>query len=212
VIYPPAAGVLSAAGFLAAPPAFDFAAPEGGLLSAVDWSAVRERLAALAKRGRAVLARAGGAVARTRIRADMQWAGQGSELTVEAPDDLLDGADPAAALLAAFEAAYRATYGQTPPGAAAEVLTWRVIVEGPNPALSLSAEAAPGEALKGRRALWVGEGFAEVPVYDRYRLAPGAAFDGPAIIEERESTVVIDGPAAVTVHDSGALIAAPGEG
>ena len=31
----------------------------------------------------------------------------------------------------------------------------------------------------------------EVPVYDRYRLGPGAAFVGPAIVEERESTTVI---------------------
>ena len=31
----------------------------------------------------------------------------------------------------------------------------------------------------------------DVPVYDRYRLGPGATFDGPAIVEERESTVVV---------------------
>jgi N-methylhydantoinase A len=30
-----------------------------------------------------------------------------------------------------------------------------------------------------------------VPVYDRYRLDPGAAFEGPAVVEERESTVVL---------------------
>ena len=29
------------------------------------------------------------------------------------------------------------------------------------------------------------------PVYDRYRLGPGAAFDGPAIVEERESTLIV---------------------
>jgi N-methylhydantoinase A len=36
---------------------------------------------------------------------------------------------------------------------------------------------------------------ADVTVYDRYKLAPGAAFPGPAIIEERESTLII-GPGA----------------
>ena len=35
----------------------------------------------------------------------------------------------------------------------------------------------------------------ETPVYDRYALAPGTTFKGPAIVEERESTAVI-GPAA----------------
>jgi N-methylhydantoinase A len=34
-----------------------------------------------------------------------------------------------------------------------------------------------------------------VPVYDRYVLAPGSTFEGPAIVEERESTTVI-GPGA----------------
>jgi N-methylhydantoinase A len=34
-------------------------------------------------------------------------------------------------------------------------------------------------------------GFVATPVYDRYRLAPGATFDGPAIVEERESTVIV---------------------
>jgi N-methylhydantoinase A len=35
------------------------------------------------------------------------------------------------------------------------------------------------------------QGFADTPVYDRYEIAEGATFDGPAIIEERESTVVV---------------------
>jgi len=39
------------------------------------------------------------------------------------------------------------------------------------------------------------------PVYDRYGLAPGATLDGPAIIEERESTTVI-GPEARIEVDS----------
>jgi N-methylhydantoinase A len=30
-----------------------------------------------------------------------------------------------------------------------------------------------------------------VPVYDRYRLGPGSAFEGPAVIEEKESTVIL---------------------
>jgi N-methylhydantoinase A len=36
----------------------------------------------------------------------------------------------------------------------------------------------------------VGE-FVDVSVYDRYGLRPGDRFNGPAIVEERESTVVI---------------------
>ena len=38
-----------------------------------------------------------------------------------------------------------------------------------------------------------------IAVYDRYRLAPGAAFAGPALVEERESTCVIPPGAQVSV-------------
>ena len=45
----------------------------------------------------------------------------------------------------------------------------------------------------------------ETPVYDRYALGPGASFDGPAIVEERESTAVI-GPGARCRVDEGLTI------
>ena len=37
------------------------------------------------------------------------------------------------------------------------------------------------------------------PVWDRYALAPGMRVDGPALIEERESTVVVGSGDRVTV-------------
>ncbi len=42
----------------------------------------------------------------------------------------------------------------------------------------------------------------DTPVYDRYRLNPGATFDGPAIVEERESTVIVgaEGRCALDAH------------
>ena len=47
---------------------------------------------------------------------------------------------------------------------------------------------------------------ADVPVYDRYCLRPGATFDGPAVVEEDESTVIVNGPAKVRVDDALNLI------
>ena len=43
-------------------------------------------------------------------------------------------------------------------------------------------------------------------VYDRYQLRPGDRFDGPAIIEERESTLIIGPGGAFEVAASGSLI------
>src|SRR5262249_41446884 len=42
-----------------------------------------------------------------------------------------------------------------------------------------------------RRQAWFGEGFLEAAVYDRYALQAGDRIEGPAIVEERESTTVI---------------------
>ena len=48
-------------------------------------------------------------------------------------------------------------------------------------------------ARKGRRPVYFPEtvGYTDCPVYDRYKLRAGHRFDGPAVVEERESTVVI---------------------
>jgi N-methylhydantoinase A len=50
-----------------------------------------------------------------------------------------------------------------------------------------------GAARKGQRRAWFEErgGFIPVPVYARDRLAPGNRLEGPAIVEERITTVVV---------------------
>jgi N-methylhydantoinase A len=113
----------------------------------------------------------------------------------------------------AFEEAYGAIYGHVLPDLEIDAVSWRVIAEGPRPVLrspSAPAASAVGEsALKGHRPAHMPEleGFADVPVYDRYRLTPGDAFEGPAIVEERESTVVLGPGARARVDDVLNLIA-----
>jgi N-methylhydantoinase A len=116
-----------------------------------------------------------------------------------------------------FETAYRALYGRTAQGVAIEALNWRLVVSGPPREVRMDSArdrgdegsrrklAAPDDkALKGRRPAYFAEaaGFVETPVYDRYRLAPGATVEGPAIVEERESTAVIGPRGHVRVHES----------
>ena len=80
----------------------------------------------------------------------------------------------------------------------------------PRPALpELAPARAPlAAALRSRRPAFFG-GFVDTPVYDRYRLAPGVRFEGPAIIEERESTTVIGPRARVAVDGRFTIIAEP---
>jgi N-methylhydantoinase A len=100
-----------------------------------------------------------------------------------------------------FEARYLALYGRTVPGVGLEVVNWRVVVEGPRPSVRISpdtpTETAVEKALKGTRPAYLSEdgSFIEVPVFDRRKLPARAVLHGPAIIEERESTLVF-GPRA----------------
>jgi N-methylhydantoinase A len=208
VIYPLGAGVMSAVGFLVAPLAFDFVRTVPGALDALDWAAAARAVAEMEAEGRTILSRTipAGSV-RFRRYADMRYRKQGYEIRVPIPDGAL-GAGRRDEIREGFEAAYRAIYGHTVGHAAIDVVSWRVVAEGPRPALALpgGAPAAPEprRALKGRRPVYLPDArrHVEVPVYDRYALGGGAVLEGPAIIEERESTVVVPVPARIRVDEA----------
>jgi N-methylhydantoinase A len=116
------------------------------------------------------------------------------------------------ALRAAFEAEYARLYGRLGPPVPLEAITWRIVASGPRPELRLrlagGASGDPARAVKGARPAYFPElgGMAETPVYDRYALGPGAAFDGPAIVEERESTLIVAPGARCRVDEQWNLV------
>jgi N-methylhydantoinase A len=203
---------MSAAGFLAAPMRYDTVRSAPGPLEALDWAAARAAVAEMEAEACAVLGRVlpEDAIRLTRV-ADMRYRKQGYELRTPVPEGALAPA-LAEPLRAAFEETYAALYGHTVPGAEVDVVSWRVIAEGPQPELAFGAgHAARGEPAKGARRAWLPEEgrFAEIPVLDRYALAPGAELGGPCIVEERESTVVINAPARLRLDEAANLIAEP---
>ena len=137
--------------------------------------------------------------------ADMRLAGQMHEITVALPPARLDKAG-LAAIAAAFDAAYAARFAARQPGAVIEAVNLRVTATGPAPALKLGdAGGNAGEALKGERQAWFGDGFLATQVYDRYALRPGIEIPGPAIVEEREATTVIAPGDTLRVDKAGNL-------
>ena len=199
LVAPFAAGVLSTVGFLTAPLAFDFVRTWRAGLMELDWNHAEGLLAAMETEGLEVLRASGidaAEVTHTR-EVDMRYAGQGHEIRVALPP----GRDRAQ-LRNAFEAEYRRLYQRLgPPRVEVEMTAWRVRSAGPRPTLELKVVGESQDALKGTRLAYVPEagGMAKVAVYDRYRLAPGAVLRGPAIVEERESTLVVGAGAAVSV-------------
>jgi N-methylhydantoinase A len=144
----------------------------------------------------------------------MRYRKQGYEIRVPVPGGRLD-AGRRDEILESFEDVYRALYGHTVRATPVDVVSWRVTATGPRPRLALRETAGGATveaACKGRRRAWVPEGrdFAEVAVYDRYALGAGAAFQGPAIVEERESTVVLGRDARARVDQWGNLIVESG--
>ncbi len=210
VVVPPAAGVASAAGLLTAPFAFDFVRSYRGRLDALDWERVQALYDEMVGEGVEVLTRAGVARETILVRrlCAARYVGQGTELEVAVPDGPV-GPALAAPLRAAFEQLYRAHYRTLNADVAVEVLTWRVSVVGPTAAVRLRFERPTGVArVKGERRVYLGPpaGAVRVPVYDRYALAAGERFPGPAIVEERESTTIVDRDAEVTVDAHGNLV------
>lgn len=209
VICPLGAGVTSAIGLLGAPVAADLSTSLPMRLSAWDPKAVDALKAALQAQGREVVLAS--QVPADRIgfsyTVDMRHVGQGYEISVALPE--LDPADPAFLneLLARFHANYVALYGRAVAGTDAEVITWRIRASGPKHEVSLAGLRGEAGAVrdprKGTRPVFFSElgKYALTPVYDQYALLPGVPVVGPAIIEQRESTVVM-GPNASASLDA----------
>jgi N-methylhydantoinase A len=133
--------------------------------------------------------------------------GQGHEISVALPQGDPGDRSFLVALQARFHEAYVKLYGRQVSGTDAEVITWRVRASGPKGEVSVSSMRGEAQAIrnprKGSRPVFFAEEgrFVDTPVYDHYALAPGVAVQGPAIIEQRESTVVV-GPNASASLDA----------
>ncbi|MCW5751161.1 MAG: hydantoinase/oxoprolinase family protein [Alphaproteobacteria bacterium] len=215
VICPSGAGVASAFGFLTAPISFEFVQSDVCRLSELRFPNVLAALSSLRGQGEALLREAGVGAAETMVecRCAARYAGQGYQVEFEVPLAILE-AGRSEELRARFEAAYRASYGRTETSGDIETVTWLLKVRGPDPAFRLPLAEVAGsaeEACTGRRQVYFREtsGSVEVPVYDRYRLGPGSRCMGPAIIEERESTLVLPPGWGLRVDRYNNLIAEP---
>ncbi|BBK30451.1 N-methylhydantoinase A [Stella humosa] len=211
VVFPVGAGVMSALGLLASPLSFEVARSLPVRLSDLDPARFAEILGRLEADAAAFLADAGLAPADITIdrRVDLRFRGQGHEVEVPVPDQDLAGAFPS--MTERFAELYRRRFGVALIDEPVEAVTWKVTAHGPEPAMP-AAEAPAGDAgdpRKGSRLAYMPEeaGFVAVPTWDRYRLRPGDRIAGPALIEERESTVLLRPGDVVTVDARMNLVA-----
>lgn len=199
LLVPLGAGVMSTVGFLSAPLAFDFVRSWAVELAEIDWQKANQLLAEMESQGEQILRDSGvpdSQITQQRM-VDMRYVGQGHEIRVVLPDEALDGGR-SAEIQHTFEQVYLELYARTGPPVPIEIINWRVISSGEKPTVQLQI---PRTAIvksvvntqKGSRNAYFPEtnGYTDTPIYDRYLMRPDMYFVGPAIVEERESTVII---------------------
>ena len=206
VIYPPLASVLSAFGALITPLRYDLAR---GTAGPIDWDRAGAAMAEMEEEARAAMTAAGCPPRGMRFShgADMRYVGQQNEVTVAFDGNPVASRDEAA-LREAFEAAYETAYGLRLSDLAIEAVAWRVSGHGPDIAGDTEpmTAAAPGRA-KGNRPVHVRAEDEAVPVYDRAALSAGQELAGPAIIEERETTIFVMAGWRAEVRGDGCIVA-----
>jgi N-methylhydantoinase A/oxoprolinase/acetone carboxylase beta subunit len=142
----------------------------------------------------------------------MRYRGQAFELMIPAGPvagpifdrATLDG------LVAGFHETHRQRFSYANPGAAVEIVSLRVSAIGRLPmlrgAVASQAEAAGRNARQ--RTIWLGGRWREVAAWSRSAIAPGTLIEGPALIEEAYTTVLIADGWHCRRHPSGHLVAA----
>jgi N-methylhydantoinase A len=139
------------------------------------------------------------------IAADLRYRGQAFELTVGWPGNDVGALEP---LLQAFHEQHRQRFSYANPDEVVEIVTLRLSARGrlPHPQDRRTVAAGSGAAA-GRRALWVGDQWLQVPVWRRGALAPAQRIAGPAIVEEDYTTVYIAPGWTLSVRPDGNLVA-----
>jgi N-methylhydantoinase A len=216
-IVPPNAGVGSALGFFTAPRAFDLVRSHKAPLAGADFGEIEEIFQSLEAEGARTLSSAGGAAevkfART---VDVRFVGQGAETNIPVPDGDFSRVERAE-IRRRFDDIYERLYGRTYPDSEIEFINFKVRASLPERLLRLPREELRegdlSRAVKCERSAYsqAAGDFIPFTVYDRYLLFPGAAFRGPAIVEERESTVVVGEDGEVRVDEYGFLWVELGE-
>lgn len=198
VLVPRNPGILCALGLLLTDLRHDLSTTRCLRLDAAAQGEVRDAFEDLGEDAAAWFAREGVAPARQRMvaSADMRYVGQNYELNV--PLQNIDGKVPLIDKLRSdFEAAHQRLYGYTAPEEPIEAMTFRIeaygLVDKPKLRAAPEVEADVRTALLGEREIYLPEEGSFVPcaIFERNKLATGHRFNGPAIVEQMDSTTLV---------------------
>ncbi|GAB3577594.1 hydantoinase/oxoprolinase family protein [Amycolatopsis endophytica] len=133
---------------------------------------------------------------RTERFAEMRYAGQNHELAVAVPEGVIT-AGTVSQLAKRFAAEHERMYGYSAADDEVQVVTFRLRAIGEVSRAELHraerGDADPAVARKAIREVYLPEsgGFTACPVYDRKLLEPGHRVEGPAVVEQMDTTTLL---------------------
>jgi N-methylhydantoinase A len=203
IFVPPRPGAFSALGLLCTDIVHDYVRSELRPMELVPPEHAEEVFQELEARGVAELKEEGIAPdgARFERELDVRYTGQGYELRVSldglgATDGL--SADDMDAARNRFDDHHEKIHGHAAKDRSVEIVSYRVRLRvavpkyEPVPVSDVTETPAPAESVKGTRTVYfTADEATETTLYERDALPIGARIDGPAIVEQFDSTIVV---------------------
>jgi N-methylhydantoinase A/oxoprolinase/acetone carboxylase beta subunit len=207
VVVPMAAGVASSLGFLVAPVSIDLRRTVLMPLSRMDPAVIAQACDSMRAEALGALADVGVAEdkAEVALSIEARFVGQAHSLALGIDVAHLGDANR---LAEAFKDKYRQSYGDCPSRADVEITAVRMqMLQRAEVRGAVTREAVGGKRRANTRIAYFPEtGETRTPVHDRDSLAAGERIEGPAILQERDTTTIIPPGAVAEVDPSGNLI------
>jgi N-methylhydantoinase A len=207
-------GVTSALGCVIADMRHDFVRTVNKTLEDTDPAVLDAAIAEAANEGARLIDQAGIAFEGRSIAVelDMSYLGQTHTVAVPLPGDFTKPAKLTRdGIKTAFEAAYAAAFGRVLENIGIRVLNLRVAAVGRRRKFDLALLAPPAEgsvedAKRTTRQVWIDGAWHEAGIYRRLELPLGAVIPGPAILEQPDTTILIEADLVGEVDKYGNLI------
>lgn len=210
VFVPRTAGVLSALGLLITDLIHDFSTSMVRLWDEVNSESLESVYAEFETDGRDRLTSTGYTDDRVAFEraVDVRYVGQSFEITVPVKNNPVTP-DTLKMIAERFHKLHEQRYGHASPSEPIELVTVRLRARGLVDTPELTAadnQGTASEAVSGIREVRYDDVTHETRVYDRSCLGSDASFEGPAIVEGGESTVVVHPGQKVTVDEYGTIV------
>ncbi|MFC5134810.1 MULTISPECIES: hydantoinase/oxoprolinase family protein [Haloferacaceae] len=210
VFVPRTAGVLSALGLLITDLLHDFSTSMVRSWTEIDAESLEAVFTEFEQEGRDRLASTGYTDDRVDFEraVDVRYVGQSFEITVPVENNTITP-ETLEQVAERFHELHERRYGHASPAESIELVTVRLRARGLVDVPELTATDGTGTAagaITDTREIRYDETYHETRVYDRAHLGPETTFEGPAIVEGSESTVVVHPGQDVTVDEFGTII------